>query len=507
MQDALILRLHGEPLREYLVTDQPLLVGRGADCDVVVHDPSVPDALCRIVRWRGAPAVDFLDHTKPVPLPLGEPLGLGRHHSLVRVRSELPPLPAKGKTEPLTHTSLEIPLALLIGNGLEARRVPLDGRTLSLGSGADVDVVIADRFVSHRHCRLEPVRGGVVLRDVGSRNGTWVQGQRVSAVELGPGGAFRIGRTDLRLVPRGQIGDARETLVAASPSMLKVLAEVEQVARLSLPVVIYGESGAGKEGIARAIHARSARRERPFVALNAGGLPAGTVESELFGHEKGAFTGASAMHRGLFEQAEGGTLFLDEIGELPLELQARLLRVLETWEVRRLGSESARRVDVRLVCATHRDLRAMVAEGRFRQDLYYRIHQLPIALPPLRCRPEDVEPLARHFLTSHEGELGPRELSREAVAVLVAQKWPGNVRELRNVVVAAAARCMGRVITDDDVLDALRRSGVDKPEVPLDEVVEAVRAHYGNVAAAARALGMPRSTVRDRVRRWEEGIA
>jgi transcriptional regulator with GAF, ATPase, and Fis domain len=329
----------------------------------------------------------------------------------------------------------------------------------------------------------------------------------VSAVELGPGGAFRIGRTDLRLVPRGLIGDARETLVAASPAMLKVLAEVEQVARLSLPVVIYGESGAGKEGIARAIHARSARRERPFVALNAGGLPAGTVESELFGHEKGAFTGASAMHRGLFEQAEGGTLFLDEIGELPLELQARLLRVLETWEVRRLGAESARRVDVRLVCATHRDLRAMVAEGRFRQDLYYRIHQLPIALPPLRSRPEDVEPLAHHFLTSHESELGPRELSREAVAVLVAQRWPGNVRELRNVVVAAAARCMGRVITDDDVLDALRRAGVDKPEVPLDEVVEAVRAHYGNVAAAARALGMPRSTVRDRVRRWEEGIA
>ncbi|MCB9617294.1 MAG: sigma 54-dependent Fis family transcriptional regulator [Sandaracinus sp.] len=393
-----------------------------------------------------------------------------------------------------------------MGNAADARRIPLEDRTLCLGSGPDADVVLADRFVSQLHCRLEPVRGGVMLRDLGSRNGTWVQGQRVSAVELGAGASFRLGRTDLRLVPRGRYRDARESLVASSPAMLGLLAEVEQLAPLKLPVVIYGESGAGKEGIARALHSRSGRTG-PFVALNAGGLPAGTIESELFGHEKGAFTGAMTRRRGVFEQADGGTLFLDEIGELPLELQSRLLRVLETWEVRRLGSEVTRRVNVRLVCATHRDLRGGVNDGCFREDLYYRVHQLPLEVPPLRTRPEDIEPLARHFLESMEEQLGARELAPDAVAVLVAQRWPGNVRELRNVVTSAAARSAGRVLHDGDMMDALRRAGVERPERPLDDVVEAVRAHYGNVAAAARALGMPRSTVRDRVRRWEEGVA
>ncbi len=506
MQDALILRQHGEPLREYLVTDRPLLVGRGAECDVVVHDPSVPESLCRVMRHRGAPSVDFLDGSAPLALPLGEPLGIGRHHSILRVRSETPSPPPAGRTEPMTRGYLgEVSLSVLIGTGPDARRVPLDGRTVSLGSSPDSDVVLSDRFVSHRHCRLEPVPGGVVLRDIGSRNGTYVRGQRVSAIELTAGACFRIGRTDLRLVPRGRYRDARESLVAASPRMLQVLAEVEQVARLRLPVIVYGESGSGKEGVARAIHARSPRRDRPFVALNAGGLPAGTVESELFGHERGAFTGAVGSHRGLFEQADGGTLFLDEIGELPLELQARLLRVLETWEVRKVGAETTKRVDVRLVCATHRDLRAMVAEGRFRQDLYYRIHQLPLDIPPLRARTEDVEPLARHFLAEHADELGPRDLSPEAISVLTAQRWPGNVRELRNVVTSAAAHSAGHVLTDDDVFAALRRAGVDQPERGVDEVVEAVRAHYGNITAAARALGMPRTTVRDRVRRWEGG--
>ncbi|MCA9616936.1 MAG: FHA domain-containing protein, partial [Myxococcales bacterium] len=281
MHDALLLRLNGEPLREYLVTDRPLVVGRGPECDVVVHDPTIPESLCRIVRLRGAPAVDFLDGTPAVPLPLGEPLGIGRHHALVRVRTERVAAPPRGRTEPLSYAiGTETPLALLVGNAADARRIPLEDRTLCLGSGPDADVVLADRFVSQLHCRLEPVRGGVMLRDLGSRNGTWVQGQRVSAVELGAGASFRLGRTDLRLVPRGRYRDARESLVASSPAMLGLLAEVEQLAPLKLPVVIYGESGAGKEGIARALHSRSGRAG-PFVALNAGGLPAGTIESEL----------------------------------------------------------------------------------------------------------------------------------------------------------------------------------------------------------------------------------
>jgi transcriptional regulator of acetoin/glycerol metabolism len=198
---------------------------------------------------------------------------------------------------------------------------------------------------------------------------------------------------------------------------------------------------------------------------------------------------------------EGGTLFLDEIGELPLSLQSRLLRVLETGEVRRVGAETARQVDFRLVCATHRDLRAMVAEGAFREDLYFRIARLVIDLPPLRERAVDIQPIAERLLAELTGALGPRELSDEALARLVAHSWPGNVRELRNVVSAAAAATVGTRIEREDIERALCRIG-GGARVPLtDETVQSVLARYrGNLSAAARALGMPRSTLRDRAR-------
>ncbi len=263
---------------------------------------------------------------------------------------------------------------------------------------------------------------------------------RVGSARLRVGARIRVGRTDLSLVARGERGDARQHgLVAASPQMLKVLGEVEGYARLSWPVAIHGESGAGKEGIARALHGRGPRDGGPFVAINAGGLPRELVESELFGHERGAFTGATQVHKGVFEQADGGTLFLDEIGELPLDMQARLLRVLDTGEVRRVGAESAVRVDVRVVCATHCDLRAMVGTGAFRRDLYYRLTRLVIEVPPLRHRPEDIRALSEHFLDQIAAEVGPREIDEEAMSRLLAHPWPGNARELRNVLCSAAA--------------------------------------------------------------------
>ncbi|MBX3248196.1 MAG: sigma 54-dependent Fis family transcriptional regulator [Myxococcales bacterium] len=502
MYDALILRFRGEPLREFVVETAPLEVGKSPTSDIVVHDASVPDRLCRIVRHEGEPAVDFLDGHPPMPLPLGELLTLGRHHTLVRVRTEAPPLRTSGRTEPMTMQPVEVALSLLIGAGPDLRCIALDGRSLVLGSARDVDVTITDRHVSQRHCRLEPTRGGVVLRDLGSRNGCWVDGQRVALIELAPGATFRIGRTDVRIVPRGDAGDARVGgMVAASPAMLAVLSEVERMARCSLPIVIYGESGVGKEGIARSLHARGRAADGPFVALNAGGLPEGTIESELFGHERGAFTSANQTHRGVFEQADGGTLFLDEIGELPLALQARLLRVLETWEVRRVGGEESRRVRVRLVCATHRDLRLAVEEGRFREDLFYRIHQLAITVPPLRERPEDVEPLARHFVRELLDDVGARDLEPDAIDLLRQQPWQGNVRELRNVVWVAAALSPCRTISKEDIRAAILRSRGALVEHEPDVVMRVVHAHYGNVSAAARALGLPRSTVRDRIRR------
>jgi len=304
----------------------------------------------------------------------------------------------------------------------------------------------------------------------------------------------------LRVLARADDPERPPQMVAESSSMLDVLGEVRRVAALPWPVLIVGESGTGKEGIALALHQHSARAAQPFIAVNAGGLTRELVESQLFGHERGAFTGAATRHRGVFEQAQGGSLFLDEIGELPLELQTRLLRVLETGDIRRVGAESVVKVDVRLVCATHRDLRQMVLEGKFRQDLFYRIARIAIPVPPLRLRPEDLRALAQRFLVEISRELGPRVLSEAALSRLLAHAWPGNVRELRNVLSAAATSVSG-CIDVDDIDRALERVGSGAARALTGETILRVLAQCsGNQAATARALGIARSTLRDRLR-------
>lgn len=495
--DGLVLSCGVERLREFPLRDG-LRIGRGSDCDIVIHDPDLPTHAYRIVDG----ALEGPDGERRA-FVVGEAVSIGEHHTLTRVATATG-LCGVGTTEPLGVRSAErASLTLVVGNGSAARRVPVD-RDLVVGSSSRCDVVIEDRAVSAVHCRLERHMGTLRVRDLGSRNGTWVGGCAVLQTELAAGVTVRIGRTDLHVVPRGRCGDARrEGMIAVSASMLSVLGEVERYARLTWPLLITGESGAGKEGIARGLHVRGPRLEGPFVALNAGGMANGVVESELFGHRKGAFTGASSDRRGAFERADGGTLFLDEIGELPLSLQARLLRVLETWHVRRVGGDVTRPVDVRLVCATHRDLRAMIAEGTFRQDLYYRIHRLSIHVPPLRARVDDIVPLAEHFLRMVAPEVGERSLRDDARGALLGHAWPGNVRELRNVVGIAAASSPHFEIGADDIERALDRvCGPRRPRVvEAASVTQLVEQYGGNLSAAARALGIARTTLRDRLRR------
>jgi DNA-binding NtrC family response regulator len=226
------------------------------------------------------------------------------------------------------------------------------------------------------------------------------------------------------------------------------------------------------------------------------------VESELFGHERGSFTGAVSAHRGVFERAHGGTLFLDEIGELPIELQSRLLRVIESGEIRRVGGETELSVKVRLVCATHRDLRTLASTGTFRHDLYFRIARLLIEVPPLRSRPEDVRALALHFLAQIASEIGPRRLTPVALSRLTAYSWPGNARELCNVLSAACAATSAAQIDSDDIERSLLRIAGSRAsaKISVETLREAVKAHNGNHSAAARALGMARSTFRDRLK-------
>ncbi|MCL2725733.1 MAG: sigma-54 dependent transcriptional regulator [Polyangiaceae bacterium] len=251
-----------------------------------------------------------------------------------------------------------------------------------------------------------------------------------------------------------------ESILAHSDAMTQIFRTITKIADFKTTVLIQGESGVGKELVARAIHQRSNRKNEPFIAINCGAIPENLLESELFGHKKGAFTDASADRRGLFEEADGGTLFLDEIGELPLNLQVKLLRVLQEESIRRLGDSRDVKIDVRIITATHRDLASEAKAGRFREDLFYRINVLPIVIPPLRSRKEDVALLMDHFLSRNNARLGTqiRGFSPEARKLLLDYAWPGNVRELENTIERAMVLCDGDVIGAQDLPDRLREA-------------------------------------------------
>ena len=292
-------------------------------------------------------------------------------------------------------------------------------------------------------------------------------------------------------------------LIAHSTAMLNTFRQTERFSESDEPVLIFGASGSGKEGIARHLHAHSGRKG-PFLALNCGALSSSLIESELFGHVRGAFTGATADKKGAFESAHGGTLFLDEIGELPLDLQPKLLRVLETRTVRKLGSHSETKTHARVVAATHRNLHNEVQKGRFRSDLFHRLFVLAISVPPLTQRPEDIRALSTHFLASLKS---PKQLTKRAYDALMSYSWPGNVRELRNVIIRAALTSETEHIDLEDLeflSDTFGQSETREPK-PSNErtaLLGALEAAGGNRAAAARSLGMSRSTFYDRVRRF-----
>jgi DNA-binding NtrC family response regulator len=315
-------------------------------------------------------------------------------------------------------------------------------------------------------------------------------------------------------------------IVGDSPALRDVLVRVEQVAQTASTVLLRGETGTGKEMVARAIHINSARETKPFVKVNCAALAPGVLESELFGHEKGAFTGAVARRLGRFELADGGTLFLDEVGDLPLDVQVKLLRVLQEREFERVGGAETIKVDVRVVSATHRDLEKLISSGEFREDLYYRLNVFPITLPPLRQRPTDIPALAEHFIQKYARTAGKniRGLDAGAVAALSTYAWPGNVRELENVVERGLILARGTELTAAD-LEFTRRPAAPVPATeigltaprasdigarPLQErlqeqertaIVSAIDQAHGNIAHAARALGINRSTLYYRLRK------
>ena len=303
-------------------------------------------------------------------------------------------------------------------------------------------------------------------------------------------------------------------IITKNPKMQAILELVRDVASMRSTVLIRGESGTGKELFARAVHFSGDRADKPFVAVSCASLAETLLESELFGYEKGAFTGANAQTKGKFEVANGGTIFLDEIGDIPPKLQADLLRVLQEKRFYRLGGTNEVQVDVRVIAATNKDLAEEVREGRFRDDLYYRLNVIEIQIPPLRNRREDIPLLARHLLERLASECGKDVggFSEDALKLLLSYDWPGNVRELENAIERAVVTCRGRVLTADDfsflteTLDA--RANYAVPPIPLQElerlaVQAALQRSGGNVKEAAQALGIDRSTMYEKIKRYE----
>jgi DNA-binding NtrC family response regulator len=391
-----------------------------------------------------------------------------------------------------------------------ARRVCLSAEKRLFGTSASADVVVRDATVSSRHCALSVLGAGVAIEDLGSRNGTFVGNARVREAWGGAGTAISIGRSTLVILaheaagdPVAAPGDPLRGIAGASIVMRRLADQVRRLACHSLPVLIGGESGSGKELIARAIHEEGPRQGRPFVAMNVTALPRDLVESELFGHERGAFTGAHARRMGAFAEAAGGTLFLDEVGDLPLEAQPKLLRALDGYEVRRVGaSGSGARADVRVVAATHAPLEQRVTAGQFRRDLFHRLECFVVHVPPLRERRGDIAPIARELLSQLGPQVGDRTLTPAALARLAAHDWPGNVRELRNVLCRAAdATLRGCAIDVRDIDRALRRKSLsDAPALNPQAAQALLDQHAGNLSAAARAAGMPRTSFRKLLR-------
>ncbi|MBN8609385.1 MAG: sigma 54-interacting transcriptional regulator [Deltaproteobacteria bacterium] len=433
---------------------------------------------------------------------------------------------------------------LVVDGPDKGREVVIEKERTSIGRSVICDLVLSDKAVSTTHVELVAKEKGFLLRDLGSTNGTFVGELRIQEVWVKPGTVVKLGQSQLRFEPASGSVDIDLSkserffeLVGRSVRMREIFATLEKVAPTELTILIRGETGTGKELVARAIHRASRRKDASMVVQDCSAIPKDLIESTLFGHERGAFTGATDRHRGSFEQADGGTIFLDELGELDLSLQPKLLRVLENREIKRVGGDRQIPVNVRVVAATNRDLRARVNEGQFREDLYYRLSVVSIELPPLRQRPEDIPLLAQHFLDDVAERRFPGEkrrftLTPDAMKRLEAHPWPGNIRELKNTIERAAALADEMEIGVADVLPGAAQKappvivqGGQHPSswatqfveeaLPFKEakqrlldVFEAaylkalLDKHEGNVTRSAQAAGLTRYHLRELAKKY-----
>jgi DNA-binding NtrC family response regulator len=394
-----------------------------------------------------------------------------------------------------------------------------------VGSHRSCDLVLTDRRVSRFQCEISLEERGYRVRDLGSTNGTFVAGLRIADAFVPPGSKIKVGQSELFLVPLGtsvavelEEMERFHGLVGGSVPMRRLYTAIQKLAPTDSTVLITGETGVGKTALARAMHGWSARSGGPFIPVHLGDLTPTLIESELFGHERGAFTGASAGRAGRFETAQGGTIFLDEVSETPLPIQAKLLRVIQDRSFERVGGGKTVQADVRIIAATSRDLRAAIARGEFREDLFYRLNVVPLSVPPLRERPDDLELLVEAILAGiHAVDRNPRRIAAEAWTRLRAHGWPGNIRELESVLRRAAILEEGPELLLEGFPDP--SAGAAGPAAPGDEdgwpsleeherrYVARVLQQCGGViegpAGAAHLLGLRPSTLRSLMKRLD----
>jgi len=516
------------------------VLGHGSNCDVILPDPGVA-ARQAVVRFE--PPLYVLEDlsgtgtevrgvvTQQTTLRDGDILTFGKLQAVFHNSQGTQNNSSSHDFHPRTlcHSNSKIdnvPAQIRVISSGGEKTFPLKHDVSSIGSTENNDVVIEDKYVSAKHLRLTQRHGVFIVADQHSTNGTWLGNVRIYEAELPIYTQLRLGDTTISIEPVEKTSPSIQTkygIIGADPSMRHLLEMVERVAPSNATVAIFGESGSGKELIARAVHKLSLRSNNAFIPVNCAAISRELIESELFGHEKGSFTGAASHRKGAFEEAHQGSLFLDEVGELPLDLQAKLLRALESGEIKRVGASRPISVDVRIISATNRDLGKQVQEGKFREDLYYRLCVIPLHLPPLRARLGDLEMLTEAFLSAFSPSGQRIYLTPAAQNKLMSHHWPGNVRELRNVIHRALLLRDGTAIDTENIQfdGPTTRSLSPQPppfsntELPtgltLDKAVAnfektvieaALRRCKNNRERVAKELGIARSTLFKRLKEW-----
>ncbi len=421
----------------------------------------------------------------------------------------------------------------------KGRKMDLKDNRITIGKKEDNGLAIEDRAVSRTHFEIVPEEDSFLLRDLESTNGTFINETRVKEAYLAPGDIIRIGNSRIEFIAfdeKVQVEPSEKTefgrLIGRSRRMRQIFGLLSRISPTNATVIIEGETGVGKEVVARSIHDNSPRKDKPFVVFDCSAVAENLIESELFGHMKGSFTGAVSTRKGAFEEATGGTIFLDEIGELSMDLQPKLLRALEQRQIKKVGSNDTVSIDVRVLCATNRNLRKEVADSNFREDLYYRLSVVKIFIPPLRERPDDIEMLVERFLSegdfnrNPDGSLHVTRVEDDALKMLTRYQWPGNVRELVNVLSRVVPLVNGDSVKGQDlayVFQELEREEDEVteklPEVDLglpfkeakQKIVESFERDYlaallrrnnYNISKTAREAGIDRKHIRNLLKKY-----